>query len=467
MKSYQFFLFFFGFSITNQVLILCFIVLLFLAVFFIVSKETTKKLFFILNRFQFSTEIIFSSFLNKVINNTILLRVTNLFLISKTLVTRLFIGFTTLISLFLISFIFTYLFSLYFVDANFSGLLIYKIFVFMVIYCIIFIFIMITKKEIEFSKIYSRTRFSFFLINFGISIFYGVSIFNIVENLLGSYSFLFYTILVLLVFIMLLKIPSKEGIFLLKVFLKEMHISFIFLFLFGFLTLNIKVGNVSLEPLFGLLTYLGVYVSYCGGDESPKPFEKGTSDPSKTTGRTWKDCAIQTISSPLIRQSVDRLNIKEDLPGLEVRVELMPAINAWYCNGAAKSVLLLEPSIKLDESTKDHLKSFEKRDKEATNQAFGFVTQNTNYLYKRGCIHLIKDLKECAYAGGASRLANFDPVASMVEYGLKVQKPSALPLFLAVKKGDHTASINQAHANLDYCMRGTEWVVRQDSYDDF
>ena len=64
-------------------------------------------------------------------------------------------------------------------------------------------------------------------------------------------------------------------------------------------------------------------------------------------------------------------------------------------------------------------------------------------------------------------MANFDPVASIVEYGLKVQKPSALPLFLAVKKSDHTASINQAHANLDYCMRGTEWVVRQDSYDDF
>ena len=51
---------FFDFSITNQVVILCLIVSLFLVVFFIVSKKTTKKLFLIPNRFQSSIEIICS-----------------------------------------------------------------------------------------------------------------------------------------------------------------------------------------------------------------------------------------------------------------------------------------------------------------------------------------------------------------------------------------------------------------------
>ena len=63
------FFIFFGFSITNQVVILCLIILLFLVIFFIVSKETTKKLFLIPNRFQFSIEIIFSLLLNMVICN--------------------------------------------------------------------------------------------------------------------------------------------------------------------------------------------------------------------------------------------------------------------------------------------------------------------------------------------------------------------------------------------------------------
>jgi F0F1-type ATP synthase membrane subunit a len=96
------FFIFFCFSITNQVLILGLIVLFFSVVFFIVSKETTKKLFLIPNRFQFSTEIIFSLMFNMVID-IIIEKGIKKTVFSKRLAYRIFISFTTVSSLYFIS----------------------------------------------------------------------------------------------------------------------------------------------------------------------------------------------------------------------------------------------------------------------------------------------------------------------------------------------------------------------------
>lgn len=329
------------------------------------------------------------------------------------------------------------------------------------------IFIMCTEKEIEFSKIYKRTRFFFFLINFSIVVFYGISILNFVENLVGSYWFLLNLVVFLIIIMLILKIPSKEGIFLFYSFLKEIRISFLIIFLFGFLTLNIKVGNVSLEPFFCILNYLGVYVSYCGGDESPKPFEKGTSVPSKTNGRTWFEFFFQREADRIIRNSIDGLSVKENLPGLIVSDKLMPLIEACHSNGAARTVRLGEPYLNLSIITKKYLIGFDVRAQEANVEAIKIVVDNTNYIFNRCCLPLLRDLNDCSHAAGSASLANSEPGAFIAELGLKLNNPFAYQLFLAVKNGDHTSIINDKANQLDECMQGKQWHVKKDSSDDF